>query len=381
MKHGIRFTLEEVKHLLEEKGYALISKEYINAQTNIIFKDKEGFFYYSRLGNVLHSNSPSKFHINNPFTIQNINNYLKINNINLELVSEKYGKNKDKLTFKDEEGYFYFATINVIRVQYPRRFDTSNPYTIQNIKLWCKTNLNNKPFELLSDKYYSNDKKLKWKCLKEGCGEFFESGWNRISNYQGCPFCVGKQVGLSNCLATKRPELAKEWHPTKNGKLTAYHVTCTSNQRVWWKCNEDDTHEWKTVISNRNYGSGCPKCKESRGEKKIESYLNSKNIHNIYQKTFDDLFGLKNGYLSYDFYLPDYNLLIEYQGEFHDDSGNYYVKQNLDSQQEHDRRKREYVKKHSIRLLEIWYYDFENIEEILGKELNIEKEKDVQENV
>ncbi len=89
------------------------------------------------------------------------------------------------------------------------------------------------------------------------------------------------------------------------------------------------------------------------------------------KKTFDGLIGTRGGNLSYDFYLPDYNLLIEYQGEYHDGNVQYQTQEEFENQQEHDRRKREYAKENNIGLLEIWYYDFDNIEEILKNELNI----------
>ena len=61
-------------------------------------------------------------------------------------------------------------------------------------------------------------------------------------------------------MATKRPDLSVEWHPTKNGDLTPYDVTCNSHLKVWWKCSENATHEWDINISARNKGSGCPYC-------------------------------------------------------------------------------------------------------------------------
>src|SRR5690606_37105179 len=109
-------------------------------------------------------------------------------------------------------------------------------------------------------------------------------------------------------------------------------------------------------------------------EDRISQYLIQNNINYIAQKTFDDLKGIKGRLLSYDFYLPEYNLLIEYQGEFHDGSGSKnYTRANLQKQQEHDKRKREYAQKHNIKLLEIWYWDFDNIESILQKELNLQE--------
>jgi hypothetical protein len=115
--------------------------------------------------------------------------------------------------------------------------------------------------------------------------------------------------------------------------------------------------------------SNCPECAETKGEKRIRKWLEAQKTLFIPQKEFDGLIGVGGGNLSYDFYLPKQNILIEYQGQFHDGSGNDYMKENLDKQQEHDRRKKEFAKQKVIELLEIWYWDFDNIEEILIKRL------------
>lgn len=76
----------------------------------------------------------------------------------------------------------------------------------------------------------------------------------------------------------------------------------------------------------------------------------------------------------YDFYIPSFNLLIEYQGEQHYqhikfDKTIEYGKRRLKNQQMNDSIKREYAKKHNIELLEIHYWDFDNIEQILESRL------------
>ena len=60
-------------------------------------------------------------------------------------------------------------------------------------------------------------------------------------------------------LAETHPELAKEWHPTKNSILPD-DITQGSNKKVWWKCNKGDDHEWASPISGRSRGNGCPVC-------------------------------------------------------------------------------------------------------------------------
>ena len=127
---------------------------------------------------------------------------------------------------------------------------------------------------------------------------------------------------------------------------------------------------WSVKLYNVSLNkTWCPKCNESKGEKRIRKWLKDRNIFYETQKTYNDLVGINNGLLSYDFYLPNYNLLIEYQGQFHDGNNGCQKDKDLKRQQEHDRRKRQYAKDNNIKLLEIWYHDFNNIEEILERRL------------
>jgi hypothetical protein len=109
------------------------------------------------------------------------------------------------------------------------------------------------------DVTFGSDKRVWWKCDKGDDHEWQINVYKRSSG-TGCPICSGKIVVVSNCLATVNPKLASEWHPTKNGELTPYDVTHTSNKKVWWKCPKGDDHEWESVIYNRSIGTGCLIC-------------------------------------------------------------------------------------------------------------------------
>lgn len=75
-----------------------------------------------------------------------------------------------------------------------------------------------------------------------------------------------KKIIKSNSLATRYPDLAQQWHPTKNGGLTPYNVTAGSNKKVWWKCKRG--HEWERPIPGRVYGyHDCPICKKEDSRK------------------------------------------------------------------------------------------------------------------
>jgi hypothetical protein len=106
-----------------------------------------------------------------------------------------------------------------------------------------------------------------WKCFKDVDHEWIASIANRLQHSTGCPFCSGKAVCKSNCLATVNPKLAAEWNYAKNNDLTPQDVTAGSNKRVWWLCEHG--HEWKAMINDRNQGRNCPRCNIIRQYKDI----------------------------------------------------------------------------------------------------------------
>jgi hypothetical protein len=98
-------------------------------------------------------------------------------------------------------------------------------------------------------------KKVWWKCSR---GHVWQACVNNRSNGHGCPYCSGRKVSYEKSLQTVNPTLAKEWHPTKNVKLTPKEVTIGSIKKIWWKCSRG--HEWETTVNSRQHGHGCPYC-------------------------------------------------------------------------------------------------------------------------
>ena len=101
-------------------------------------------------------------------------------------------------------------------------------------------------------------------------GKHFDFVWeayvyDRVKGSK-CPYLTGKEVWPGfNDLATKHPELAKEWHPTKNGELTPMDVSCGKADKAWWLLSYDDPEsgkhfdfEWNARIADRVNGIGCP---------------------------------------------------------------------------------------------------------------------------
>ena len=112
---------------------------------------------------------------------------------------------------------------------------------------------------------------------------------------------------------------------------------------------------------------GCPKCfgQKSKGEIAIGKWLKDNQIIFIEQQTLE--YPYKR--YKFDFYLPDYNLAIEYQGEQHYKDKSK-VWEPLNKIQERDAIKRQYCQEHGIELLEIDYKNYDNISQILSSKFN-----------
>lgn len=97
-----------------------------------------------------------------------------------------------------------------------------------------------------------------WKCEKGH--EWRAMVYTRAGDGSGCPYCAGKKAWPGeNDLASRRPDLAGQWHPTKNQGMAPADVPLGSHYRAWWVCEKG--HEWQAAVKSRTIGgSGCPVC-------------------------------------------------------------------------------------------------------------------------
>ena len=84
---------------------------------------------------------------------------------------------------------------------------------------------------------------------------------SRTRSGRGCPCCSGRKVSVTNSLTSVHPEVATQWHPTKNGSVIPDQVPAGSHTKYWWLCPEGPDHEWQVTVGGRtSSGSGCPCC-------------------------------------------------------------------------------------------------------------------------
>ena len=137
-------------------------------------------------------------------------------------------------------------------------------------------------------------------------GEFKMTPLHLFSG-EGCPKC-GKNYRMTTKEFVTRANLI---HENKyDYSKTKYKTT---HKNVTIVCSKHG--DFQQTPANHLRGQGCPLCAISKLEENVKTLLNENNIQYIQQKTFYWLKKEKNLYL--DFYLPDYNIAIECQGEQH----------------------------------------------------------------
>lgn len=93
------------------------------------------------------------------------------------------------------------------------------------------------------------------------CGHTWEQAIvKRTRNDTGCPYCCGQRALKNfNDLTTTHPQIAAEWHPTKNNMFTLETISYGSSKKPWWQC--DKGHEWEATVRHRTISlSACPYC-------------------------------------------------------------------------------------------------------------------------
>lgn len=229
----------------------------------------------------------------------------------------------------------------------------------------------NEGYDLITPKSLikRNSDYIEYKCPIHGVQSM------RIGNMlsgKRCPMCNLEYLRTTFQLSSNEVKRRIESCGMKIINPEEYINQGTKNLRVICpECGEEFLSSL-SVITNRN-GQFCPSCShsESKGERAIRHYLESNNIEFIQEKWFDDCRDEKP--LPFDFYIPDYNMCIEFDGDQHFyDKGNFST--SFEYIQKHDEIKNKYCYDNNIELLRIPYWKYDKIDKILDYELNLHKD-------
>jgi len=201
--------------------------------------------------------------------------------------------------------------------------------------------------------YIHSEKNVTIICKEHG--EFYQTPHNHMNGTK-CPNCCKNKKITFDEFINKSNEI--------HGNLYDYslvdYINTTTNIKIICKKHGEFIQSPSSHLSS----SGCPVCRESKGEKTIHSFLQRNNIYFINQKRFKNC---KNkSQLPFDFYLPIFNICIEYDGIQHFKPNEFFGGlEALNNTQNNDEIKTNYCSSNNIKLIRIPYYLFNEIDNIL----------------
>ena len=202
-------------------------------------------------------------------------------------------------------------------------------------------------------------------------GVFRQKAINHL-NGNGCPQCAYDL--LHDSKAMPKEEFLRRVNELYGDRFDMSKADFVNvNTPITVICKEHGEFSVKPRYFLRGYG--CPRCSISRGEEKVMLCLDKLGINYETQyKINNEFLFCENKRMYLDFFIPSMNVAIEYQGEQHyRPTGFVDNEERFAHQQEKDNAVRQYCKEHKIKLIEIPYTEYDNIEEILTKELNVKK--------
>jgi len=370
------FKLKLIKDIDENK---------IDQNTKLELIDEEGYKYYlsntNLANNKTRGTNPSKFYHNNIFTNDNIKLYIiKSCGDSLKIISDI--PNNSKIKFK--------LYCNIHYYEFERTWDDLlKGYfcPICNNKNYKKPNLNltiekvkelAKPYgiNIVSKHYKDNQTKLAFICNKHKEKGIQYKNWNNILHHKHpCRFCAAEAISKANKI-TNEEFVEKFKSSEKYNEFTLLGKYISSNTNIKVKCKKCG-YEFSLRPDHIIESCRCLVCNpKSLGEQIISELLDSFNIYYIREYRYNDCRDINP--LPFDFYLPDFNYCIEFDGKQHFEPSNFSDRKDEKSAinnfkiiQLHDNIKNNYCKENNIKLIRIPYWKINNIKDILIKELEI----------
>lgn len=348
-------SYDDIKQVFKDKGFTLLSKEYTTCKLPLDY-EKDGYKFCSSYNAFIKTQNPKKWGMNNPYSLENLALFLKNEGATCEVVSTKY--DYENILLKCECGNVYNIAINNLlhRKQYAcpqcgsKRGGLKHRQDEKYLPLLKEKNLT-----LLEE--YRGSKYFHWMATKEGY-RTRTSLYNLSRNINYYDFVFDKD----NPYALENIKLRLKI----NGNRIYFADTEFRGSKVRHKfkcsCGEEFETTWQYIYLNDI--SRCPTCthRASSLEVKIKEWLNLNGINYVTEKTFEDC--ISKNRLRYDFYLPQYNALIEADGEQHFRPVGFggvspeEAQSRFKTTKANDLIKDSYAKEKGYSLLRIPYYEF-----------------------
>ena len=364
-----KITYEQVKQAFEERGYQLLSTEYLGCYEKLSYicpkHRDEGIQYidWTHLNRGQGCKYCGKENKRN-------GREKDLEGYNAKELTESKGLEFVKITREDSVLYIYyicrkhrFAGIQRTPLASMRKKKIGCPYCIG----WNKTTesfrqelFNINPNILVRGEYIDAETPIECECLIDG------TIWSPIPNSLlcgcGCPEC-GRIASNKNSTKTNEQFLFELSHV--NPDVLPLQDYIQAKTSIWVMCKKCG-HQWLATPDNLLHGGCCQECSAFPNEKKLGNILKKYGFKLERQKKYDDCRDKLP--LPFDIYLSKYNILIEYDGEQHYRPVNFGgindedAYENFLKTQYHDSIKTQYCQRNNIPLIRVPYWEKNNLE-------------------
>lgn len=364
-----KWSFDKVKAVVEKEGYILVSKEFKSVNKKIKMLCPHGhewetiFKSFNRGVRCIFCSG--KYRKTTDQYKKEIHNLTE----NEYLVLGEYSGKNIKIKHKhiaNECGFEYFTRPNDFLMG--ARCPKCSGKMKKTIDFFKKEvhQLEGDKYKVLSEEYINTHTKIRIKHNTKECGYIYNVRRGNFIRGQRCPRCFGSHKKTTE-------EYKKEIYELEGDNYKVLGEYKGNKNKIKIKHSiKKCGYEYDVVPNSFLRGSRCPKCASSRGEKYILRWLNRYNITHVHNKKYSNKCKNINS-LRFDFQVyKEGNLLcmIEYDGEQHFELVNHFGgEEGFKKRQHNDQIKNAFCKDNNIPLIRIPYWEFDNIEAILEKEL------------
>ena len=368
-KKNMPLSLDTVKERFQNKGLILLTKNYINNQQLLDCEDKYGYRYNTTIMSLNNLNMTKLTYTLNKWSLYNINKYIENNKIPVQLLSKEYINSVTPMEFRCQCGHIYYSSWSDFKgrhryycrdcMQKFKRKRLNQEFVFKEYK---EAGLTIMP----GQEYKNNRTALKCKTKNgyivyktyDGLTKSFENQFFSYKhNKENYVYNVNNYLRLHNI----KGECLKVLDSTIGIHGQHYIVMKCECGNIFNSCID--------YIKNGRYR--CPQCNKvmSHGELKIKNILINLGIGFKTQYKFVDCVYMRN--LLFDFYLPDYNCCIEYDGEQHYQRLGFQTQIEFENGCKRDEIKNQYCQNNNIKLIRIPYFELDNAENIITNSIKV----------
>nr|DAO49382.1 MAG TPA: restriction enzyme [Caudoviricetes sp.] len=367
----MKYTLESAKEVFLNRDLFLEDdQEYKSTKTKMDCYDSDGYKYSLCVGEVKDKRTIrfQPFGRHNPYTLENIRNFMKLNNLQSELLStEKPKGEKDKMLFRCKCGNTFSLHFNHLLMTKKDKCNACSSKERGDERVYLTPDFVNEKIKPFGYKLIKTDNFDYRQChIIDKDGYKYKAVYRNL--IEGCTpikFSKMNPYTIENMKLYIKENNLPITLLEKNGRelnIRGDYVTITCED-----CGEPFQANWYQITACKRYR--CQKCVKNKSglEKAVEDYLIETGVLYEGQKRFNDCKAKRS--LPFDFYLPDYNCAIEVNGSQH-----YYespmFSRSLKEQQYYDNIKKDYCKDNNITFLEIPFWDIENNKDTYKKKID-----------